>query len=121
MVVPTRGTKKVNLLEWRSPTFIQPKYNGTVRLLSNFRNLNHRIRRKPFPIPKIQDMLLNMEGFTYVSSLDLNMGYYHIELSPGSKWLCTIVLPWVQYEYQELHMLVFNSPNIFKKIYLKYP
>jgi hypothetical protein len=39
-------------------------------------------------------MLLKLEGFKYATSLDLNMGYYHIELSPHSKQLCTIVLPW---------------------------
>ena len=73
-------SKKENCSYWGAPTFIQPKKNGTVRFLSNFRKLNQRIRRKPLPIPKVQDMLLNLEGFTYALSLDLNMGYYHIEL-----------------------------------------
>ena len=45
----------------------------------------------PYPIPKIQDMLLKLEGFTYATSLDLNMGYYHIELHPESKKLCTLL------------------------------
>ena len=40
------------------------------------------------------------------------MGYYHIELSPGSRHLFTIVLPWGKYEYQKLLMVVCNSPNI---------
>ena len=43
------------------------------------------------------------------------MGYYHIELSPRAKHLCTIVLPWVKYEYQKLPMGVFNSPDIFQE------
>ena len=62
--------KQVNLLEWGVPTFIQPKKNGTLGFLSDFRKLNERTRRKPLPIPKIQDMLLILEGFTYASSLD---------------------------------------------------
>ena len=60
-------------------------------------------------------MLLNLEGFTYMSSLDLNMWYYHIELSPGSKKLCILVLPWGKYEYQKLPMGVYNIPDIFQK------
>ena len=107
--------KKVNRSEWAAPTFIQPKKNGTVRFLSDFRKLNQRIKRKPFPLPKIQDMLLRLEGFTHASSLDLNMGYYHIELSPSAKQLCTIVLPWGKYEYQKLPMGVCNSPDIFQE------
>ena len=86
--------KKVNRSEWAAPTFIIPKKDGTVRFISDFRELNKRIKRKPFPIPKIQDLMLKLEGFTYGTSLDLNMGYYHVELSPNSKKLCTIVLPW---------------------------
>ena len=107
--------KKVNRSEWAAPTFIIPKKDGSVRFISDFRELNKRIKRKPYPIPKIQDMLLNLEGFQYATSLDLNMGYYHIELTPNSKRLCTIVLPWGKYEYQRLPMGLCNSPDIFQE------
>ena len=107
--------RQVNRSEWAAPTFIIPKKDGSVRFISDFRELNKRIKRKPFPIPKIQDMLLNLEGFQWATSLDLNMGYYHIELTPASKRLCTIVLPWGKYEYQRLPMGLCNSPDIFQE------
>ena len=72
--------RKVNNSEWAAPTFIIPKKDGSVRFISDFRELNKGIKRKPYPIPKIQDLLLKIEGFKYATSLDLNMGYYHIEL-----------------------------------------
>ena len=43
--------------KWPAPTFIIPKKNGTVCYISDFRELNIRIKRKSFPIPKIQDLL----------------------------------------------------------------
>ena len=86
---------KVNRSEWAAPTFIIPKTDFTVRFISDFRELNRRIKRKPYPIPKIQDLLLKLEGFQYATPLDLNMGYYHIELLPESRQYCTIVLLWV--------------------------
>lgn len=107
--------RRVNRSEWAAPTFIIPKKDGTVRFISDFRQLNARIKRKPYPIPKIQDLLLKLEGFQFATSLDLNMGYYHIELSPFSKQLCTIVLPWGKYEYQRLPMGLCNSPDIFQE------
>ena len=107
--------RKVNRSEWAAPTFIIPKKDGTVRFISDFRELNKRIRRKPYPIPKIQDLMLKLEGFKYGTSLDLNMGYYHIELSPTSQKLCTIVLPWGKYEYIRLPMGLCNSPDIFQE------
>ena len=39
--------------EWASPSFIQPKKNGTVRFLTDFRRVNELLVRKPFPLPKI--------------------------------------------------------------------
>ena len=107
--------KRVNRSEWAAPSFIIPKKDGTVRFINDFRELNKRIRRKPFPIPNIQDMLLNLEGFQYATSLDLNMGYYHIELSPTSKQLCTLVFPFGKYEMQRLPMGLCNSPDIFQE------
>ena len=107
--------KRVNRSEWAAPTFIIPKKDGTVRFISDFRELNKRIKRKPYPIPKIQDLLMKLEGFTYATSLDLNMGYYHVELSPDTKKLCTIILPFGKYEYQRLPMGLCNSPDIFQE------
>ena len=107
--------RKINHSEWGAPTFIQPKKNGTIRFLSDFRELNKRIKRKPYPLPKIQDLLLNLEGFTYASSIDLNMGYYHVRLTPESSRLCTIVTEFGKYEYLRIPMGVCNSPDIFQE------
>ena len=77
--------KKVNRSQWDAPTFLIRKKDSTVRFISNFRELNKRILNRPYPIPNIQDLLLRLEGFRYGTTLYLNMGYYHIELSAKSK------------------------------------
>jgi hypothetical protein len=38
--------------EWASPLFIIPKKHRTMRFLSNSWEVNKRLSRKPFPIPK---------------------------------------------------------------------
>jgi hypothetical protein len=63
------------LSKWALPSFIIPKKDYTVRTISNFRELNKWIVRKPYPIPKISTTLQEWEGFTYATTLDLNMGY----------------------------------------------
>jgi hypothetical protein len=50
----------------------------------------------PFSIPKILDMILSMEWFTFALALDLNMGYYHIKLDTDAQKLCKIVFLWVK-------------------------
>ena len=100
--------------EWGCPTFIIPKKNRTVRFVSDFREVNKRIKRSPFPIPKITTVLQELEGFRYATALDLNMGYYTIRLTPGASKICTIVLPWGKYSYARLPMGISGSPDIFQ-------
>ena len=100
--------------EWAAPSFIQPKKNGTVRFLSDFRRLNEWLVRKPFPLPKISTVLQELEGFTYATALDLNMGYYTIRLDTDASRICTIIFPWGKYSYKRLPMGVSGSPDIFQ-------
>ena len=64
-------------------------------------------------MPKIREILLNIEGFQYDISLDLNMVYYRIHISKKASNLCAIILPWGKYKYKRLPMEVCNSPEIF--------
>ena len=96
---------------WAAPTFIQPKKTGDVRILTDLRELNKWIVRKPYPLPKIQDMLQKLEQFSYATALDLSMGYYHIPLDKESQELCTTILPWGKYSYAKLQMGLCNSPD----------
>ena len=78
--------KKIGVLRddtgsrWASPSFIIPKSDNSVRFLSDFRQLSKKIVRKPYPLPKILDLMQTLQGFTYATTLDLNMGYYTITL-----------------------------------------
>jgi hypothetical protein len=100
--------------EWASPSFIVPKKDQTVRFLSDFREVNKRIVRKPFPLPKISTVLQELEGFTFATALDLNMGYYTIRLDPDASKICTIIFPWGKYSYLRLPMGIAGSPDIFQ-------
>ncbi len=90
--------------KWALPSFIILKKDYTVRTISNVRELNKRIVRKPYPIPKISTTLQELEGFTYATTLDLNMGYYTIRLDPTATKMCTVIFPWGKYSNQRLLM-----------------
>ena len=100
--------------KWVGPYLTQPKVKkNRVHLLIDFWNLNRQLKRKPYPMTKISDMLLKSEGFKSSTSLDLNIGYYHISLIEEASNLCTIILPWWKYWYKCLTMGVSNSLEIF--------
>ena len=56
-----------------------------------------------------------MEGFTYATALDINMGYYTIRLDPDAHKICTIILPLGKSSYLQLPMGVTSSPDIFQE------
>ena len=49
----------------------------------------------------------------FATSIDLNMGYYHLPFMLNASQLCTVVLPWGKYEHLRLPMGLCNSPDIF--------
>ncbi len=85
-----------------------------MRTIPDFRALNKRIVRKPYPIPKISTTLQELEGFMYATALDLNMGYYTIRLDPMASEMCTIIFPWGKYSYLRLPMGFAGSADIFQ-------
>ncbi len=85
--------------KWASPSFIIPKKDKTVRFLSDFWEVNKRSVRKPFPIPKISTVLQEIEGFSYATALNFNMGYYTIRLDPDASKICTIIFFGGKYSY----------------------
>jgi hypothetical protein len=88
--------------------------NRTVCFLSNFWEVNKRLIKKPFPIPKISPVLQELERFTFAMALDLNMGYCTIRLDPDASRICTIIFPWGKYSYKRLQMGIAGSPDIFQ-------
>jgi hypothetical protein len=85
-----------------------------VLTISDFREINKHIVCTPYPIPKISTTLQELEGFTYATTLDLNMGYYNIRLDPTAAKMCTIIFPWGKYLYQKLPMGFAGSADIFQ-------
>jgi hypothetical protein len=47
--------------EWAPPSFIPPKKDKTVWFITDFREVNKHLVRKPFPIFKISTVLQELE------------------------------------------------------------
>ena len=101
---------------WASPTFITPKKDVRVWWVSDLRHLNTAVRRKQYPIPVIQDVIMRRAGYKYLTKLDLTMQYYALELDEEGKDLCTIITPFGEYRYRRLPMGLKISPNIAQSI-----
>ena len=66
-------------------------------------------------MPKINVMLLKLDGFQYPTSLDLNMGYYRIQITEDANNLCMFTIPYGKYHYKRLPMRVDSLPEILQQ------
>ena len=101
--------------EYGTPVcIILPKKEGTIQFLTDYRQINQGIVRKPYPIPRISKTLQQMKNFQFATALDLNMAYYTIQLSPKSKDLTTIITEFGKFSYNVLPMGLCISGGIFQ-------
>ena len=59
--------------EWAAPSFIIPKQDGNVRFINDFRELNKMLKRKPYKLPRIQDIINKRKNYTYCTKIDLSI------------------------------------------------
>ena len=79
-----KGLKKSSDFIQIALIFIIPKKNSTVHLISHFRFLKKCRVRKPYPVPKMSNVLQKTEGLGWAVSLDLYMGYKIVHLDLDS-------------------------------------
>jgi hypothetical protein len=77
--VDNRVLEEVYSFEWASTKSSIPK-EISVRALKVFTDVRKPSQLSPINTPTIVDMIFPMEGFTFASALDLNMGYYQTHL-----------------------------------------
>ena len=101
---------------WISGTFIVPKKDGKARWVSDFRALNRAIKRKVYPIPRIQDILQRQQNYKFLSKIDLSMCFYTYELDEESKAYTTISTPFGLYRYTRMPMGISQCPDVAQEL-----
>lgn len=70
---------------WISPVVLVRKRDGKYRFCIDFRCLNAVTACDAYPLPHITTTLDKLRGARYLSTLDLESGYWQIPLAPESK------------------------------------
>lgn len=66
---------------WSSPVVMVTKKDGSVRFCVDSRKLNSVTVRDSYPLPRIQDILDNLRGARYLTSLDFRSAFWQIPLA----------------------------------------
>ena len=71
--------------EWASPVVLVRKKDGGGRWCVDYRQLNAVTEKDAYPLPKIEECLDTLSGATLFSMLDLQSGYWQVEMAPEDR------------------------------------
>ena len=108
------GVIRPSTSEWASAPVLIRKKDGSVRWCMDYRDLNNRTVKDNFPLPNIQDCLDSLAGSTFFSTLDMQSGYYQIELEESDK-KTAIVVRYGLFEHNRMAFGLCNAPATFQR------
>ena len=101
---------------YASPAFLIPKKNQQLRLVIDYRKLNQYTNVPRFPMPNIKELLQSLQGAKVFSQIDLNSGYYQIEMAINDVEKTAFVVPFGQYEFLRMPFGLSGAPMTFQML-----
>ena len=102
---------------WASPVVLVCKKDGSLRFCTDLRNLNNRTIKDAQNLPRIEDSLDCLDGATIFTSLNLQSGYWQVELTEASRPLTAFTMaPLGFYECVQMPFGLTNAPATFQHL-----
>ena len=100
---------------WASPVVLVHKKDGSLWFCIDLRKLNNRTVKDAQSLPRIEDLLDCLDGATIFTSLDLQSGYWQVELTEASRPLTAFTIgPLGFYACVQMPFGLTNAPAMFQ-------
>ena len=100
---------------WASPLVYVKKKSGETRPCVDFRKLNDVTVKDAYPLPRINDCLDCLQNSQYFSTLDLQSGYWQIDITPEDRPKTAFVTRRGLFEYKTMPFGLCNAPSTFQR------
>lgn len=87
-----------------------PRNIGRLRFCIDFRILNQFYSFDPYPIPKEDDLFERVDAARYITTLDLNEGYWQVDMDPKIEKLIALKMLFDKYHFKVVYFGLLGDP-----------
>lgn len=92
--------------------------DDSMRLCVDYRQLNKVTIKNKYPLPRIDDLMVQLVGACVFSKIYLIFGYHQIRVKDEDISKTTFRTRYSHYEYSVTSFVVYNAPSVFME-YMK--
>ena len=116
-----RDMEEVGIIEpsssaWASPLLPVKKKDRTIRLCINYRKLNSVSKRDAYPMPRIDDLIDDIGGAKFTTTLDLAKGYLQVPVRETDRPKTAFTTPQGLYQFRVMLFGLQGAPATFQRM-----
>ncbi|XP_061189572.1 uncharacterized protein K02A2.6-like [Saccostrea echinata] len=111
-----KGVIEPSTSAWASNLVLVAKQNGATRACVDYRQLNAKTVKDAYPLPRIDECLDSLSGAKWFSTMDLNSGFWQIEMSERDKEKTAFVTTLGLFQFRVMPFGLVNAPSTFERL-----